>query len=125
MLKKSLSDLSSFLAGDHTQLIEVLHPKNDPIDLSYSLAHAVLLPDTASLVHVLKESSETYFVLQGEGRIYIDEEQQTIRKGDIVLVPKGSRQYVENTGIQSLEMLCICSPPWSEAQEEVIKVNPK
>jgi len=42
MLHKSLEDLKAFEAGDKTNIIEVLHPKNDAISIGYSLAHASL-----------------------------------------------------------------------------------
>jgi hypothetical protein len=33
MIVKDKKEITSFLAGDHTQIQEILHPKNDPVDL--------------------------------------------------------------------------------------------
>ena len=47
MLVRRLQDCELFLAGDHTQLRELLHPDKQPLELRYSLAHAVV-PDRKS-----------------------------------------------------------------------------
>ena len=44
MLIKKLKDCKNIPGGDNTVIKEVLHPKNDPIVLSYSIAHASLNP---------------------------------------------------------------------------------
>ncbi|MCR9290105.1 MAG: cupin domain-containing protein [Bacteroidetes bacterium] len=118
-MKKSLSEIVEFLAGDHTILKEVLHPKNDAIDLPYSLAYAKIEIGKKSLPHRLTKSSELYYFLEGEGTISIDGQSQKIKKSDIVLVPKNAEQAVENLGNCDLEFLCIVSPPWNELEEEI------
>ena len=123
MLHKSLKDLKSFEAGDKTNIIEVLHPKNDNISLGYSLAHASLEVGESSLPHILEECSEVYFILKGEGKVVIGEEQRPIKEGDTVFVPKGATQYVENQGTTKLEFLCIVSPAWFEEQEKVLGIG--
>jgi len=118
MLHKHLSTLPTFLAGDHTHLTEVLHPKNGDPDLGYSLAHAFLETGESSLPHTLAQD-ELYLVTAGHGRIYINESAQEIQTGSIVLVPKGQAQWVENTGAGRLSFYCIVSPPWSEEGEQI------
>lgn len=112
--------MSPFIAGDKTSLIEVLHPKNDAINIGYSLAHASLEVGTASLPHVLKTSSESYYFLKGEGQIIVDEEKQSVKAGDLIYVPEGATQFVENTGNERLVFLCIVSPAWYPEQEEIL-----
>ena len=120
MLHKSLEDLKAFEAGDKTNIIEVLHPKNDAISIGYSLAHASLEAGTASIPHILEACSETYFILNGEGTVYIGDEAQKVKKGDTVFIPEGATQYVENQGDTRLEFLCIVSPAWYEEQEQIL-----
>ena len=105
MLLKSLENLKSFEAGDKTNIIEILHPKNDHIPLGYSLAHASLDVGKSSLPHILEECSEVYFILNGKGKVVIGEEAQMVKKGDMVFIPKGAVQYVENQGGTSLDFL--------------------
>lgn len=120
MIKKSIASLPEILAGDHTLLKEVLHPEKDAIALNFSLAHAIIKPNSASLPHRLQHQSETYYILKGEGKIQIEEESATLKKDDTVLVPAGALQAVENTGKENLEFLCIVSPPWTENDEAIL-----
>ena len=87
MIVKNIKDVESFIAGDGTKLQEVLHPKNDKVALSYSLAKASLGPGEASDPHILKTSSELYVIEKGRGRAFVGKEVIEIAPGDIVLVP--------------------------------------
>lgn len=118
MIVKNSKTLPFFTAGDATILTEVLHPKNDLIDLPFSLAYAKILPGESSLPHTLT-GSETYIFTQGKGRIYVNGNVQNVEPGVVVLVPEHAEQYVENTGEEELCFYCIVAPAWSEESEEV------
>lgn len=120
MIIKSIKEITEFIAGDKTRLREVVHPKNDGVDLSYSLAFARLEVGEVSEPHVLHKSSELYIFQQGKGDIFIDGKQTSIAAGDVALVPAGAMQHVVNTGEESLEFHCIVSPPWNEVEEEIV-----
>jgi mannose-6-phosphate isomerase-like protein (cupin superfamily) len=117
MLFKSIEKILSFEANDKTVLKEIIHPKNDDLELSYSLAHASLDIGESSLPHRLINQSEVYVFLEGTGIIIVEEEQRHVNKGDVVLVPKGARQHVENKGDVALQFLCIVAPPWQENED--------
>jgi len=119
MFFKSLDQISSFVAGDETIIKEWLHPKNDAVDTNYSLAFAEVEPGKASLPHALTTSSEAYVIIAGEGIAYVGEKSQAVKPGDLVLIPAGAKQYIENTGSENLRFLCIVSPPWSKEDEIV------
>lgn len=119
MFKKSLKNIPSFIAGDKTIIQEFVHPKNDTVDVSYSLAHAVVKVGEASEPHILKANSELYVILKGKGEIYIGEERAILRGGDTALVPKGVIQWIKNIGKTDLKFYVIVSPPWSAEEEEV------
>ena len=120
-LFKTLADSPRFVAGDKTLLREVLHPKNEPGfgDLPFSLAHATVLPGERSERHVLHQSLEIYYLLQGTGTAYVDGTAYPMRADDLLLIPAGAEQWIENTGADELRFLCLVAPPWSAAQEEV------
>ncbi len=120
MLHKSLAKLSKFTAGDDTQFVEVLHPKNDSVDTGFSLGHASIGVGKASLPHILEKCSETYYFLQGEGKVYVDDEWTEVKTNDMVYIPAGARQYVVNTGEVDLEFLCVVEPAWYAAQEQIV-----
>ena len=119
MLTKSLSACREILAGDKTILRELLHPSRDPATIRYSLAHAKLLPRTASLPHRLK-TSEVYYFISGRGRMYIDGETTVVGPEQAVYVPPGAEQHVENIGTDDLFFLCIVDPAWRAEDEEVL-----
>ena len=119
MIVKHIEAIKTFIAGDRTEIREVLHPKNDAVDLPYSLAKATLGVGEASDPHILRTSSELYIIEKGEGRAFVGEEVVDVKPGDIVLIPAGETQYIKNTGSERLEFLCVVAPPWSK-EDEVI-----
>lgn len=119
MIKKSIAEVPSFTAGDDTLIREVLHPKNEGVPMSYSLAHAELAPGKASLPHRLLERSEVYIILEGEGTAYVDGQAASLKTGDVLFIPAGAEQYLENTGSGIVRFLCIVDPAWSKDTEEV------
>lgn len=123
MLHKVLNEIQQFTAGDETILREVLHPKNDAIELNYSIAHAIVLPGEKSLPHTLHERSEVYYILNGTGKAFIAKEEKILNPGDTLYIPAGAEQWIENIGEENLVFLAIVSPPWSEESEEVHQVE--
>jgi mannose-6-phosphate isomerase-like protein (cupin superfamily) len=117
---KNLSKVKTFVAADKTVLKEVLHPKNGDDDLPFSLAHAYLPPGATSLPHRLTKSEETYTIIAGKGKVHVEKESFEIEKGSVFVVPKNALQSVENTGEENLEFYCIVTPPWAEAEEEIL-----
>lgn len=113
------NDSPVFLAGDHTHLAEVIHPQRHEVPLSYSLAKAWLDPGETSLPHRLSTSSELYYFLAGKGVLTVDALRFKVCEGHAVLVPAGARQFLENTGTERLIFLCIVSPPWQQADEQI------
>ena len=120
MVSKSTKDIPSFIAGDSTIIQELLHPKNEEVDINYSLALAELKLGTQSDPHILTKQSELYFILEGQGTAHIGEEVIILQKGDFVWIPKGIEQYIINTGESVLKFLCIVSPPWAAKDENVL-----
>ncbi len=120
MLKKSVKTTKAFLAGDKTLIREVLHPKNETINLPYSLAHATLEPGQASEPHILTTSSEVYVFVRGSGQVFVNEESTQVEPGNVIHIPAGASQYVINDGSEPLEFWCIVAPPWSANDEMVI-----
>ncbi len=118
---KKIADSVCFQAGDHTWLRELLHPANTNVGTSFSLAHAYLEPGDVSLPHKLISSSETYFFLEGEGTISIDNQVHRVEKNDTVFVPANAIQSVQNLGQGRLVFLCVVSPPWSADDEEILR----
>ncbi|MDF1545779.1 MAG: cupin domain-containing protein [bacterium] len=121
MLIRKLKDQTEIVAGDGTRLRELLHPDRDyPFSGRYSLAHAVVPAGEKSLKHRLR-TDEVYYILSGTGLMHLDEESAEVTAGDLVDIPPGTVQWLENNSGQSLEFLCIVDPAWQSADEEVLE----
>jgi mannose-6-phosphate isomerase-like protein (cupin superfamily) len=116
---KRLPDCPEFIAGDGTILRELLNPAKAPLDLRYSLAHAVLKPGKISQPHRLR-TSEVYYLLSGEGEMHIDGETARITPGQAIYIPPRATQFIRNTGPGDLAFLCIVDPAWRIEDEEVL-----
>lgn len=122
MLVQKLAQMEEFIAGDGTRLRELLHPDKQPIELRYSLAHAIVPVGQTSIPHALT-TSEVYYLLSGKGEMHIEEETQLIEAGDAVYIPPNAKQYIHNCGDEPLIFICIVDPAWRKEDETVFSVN--
>lgn len=118
MLIQKLNACPEFIAGDGTQLRELLHPDKQAIELRYSLAHAIVPVGQTSIPHSLT-TSEVYYILSGTGEMTIDDERQTVEPGDAIYIPPNARQFIHNSGTVPLVFICIVDPAWRKADETV------
>ncbi len=119
MLRK-LDQCSPIIAGDGTRLRELFHPDRDyDFTSPYSLAHAVVPVGETTLKHRLK-ADEVYYILTGRGMLHIDNQSLEVEPGDVVDIPPGSVQWIENVGENELTFLCIVSPAWRVEDEEIL-----
>jgi len=119
MLVKKLQECKEFTATDGTILKELLHRKNDAVNLRYSIAHARLDAGHISLRHRLR-TSEVYYILKGRGIMHIDQESREVSEGCAVYIPPNVVQHIENVGKDELEFLCIVDPAWRPEDEETV-----
>lgn len=84
---------------------------NSEDDSDVSIARARVEPGKATKWHSLKDISERYVILEGEGLVEVGElEPQSVSVGDVVLIEPQQRQRISNVGDQDLVFLAICSP---------------
>jgi len=107
-------------AADNCILCELLHPQNlrGQVAMNYSLAHAIVPAGETTLPHRLKTSSEVYYILSGEGVMYIEDDTSDVRPGQVVYIAPGSVQYIKNTGQDDLIFLAIVDPMWRSEDED-------
>lgn len=106
---------------DRSMLCELLHPDKVPGagGLPCSIAHAIIPPGEETLPHLLRESTELYYILSGSGEMHIGDERASVSAGQIILIPPRARQYIRNSGPEDLAILCIVAPRWQAADEEL------
>ena len=118
---RRLSECEEIVAGDFTRLREILHPdRGYSFSGRYSLAHARIPVGGKSVPHRLA-TDEVYYILQGSGRMHIDEEAESVSTGDTIEIPPHSLQWIENVGRDDLVFLCIVDPAWRPEDEEILE----
>ncbi|MFT4585187.1 MAG: mannose-6-phosphate isomerase-like protein (cupin superfamily) [Gammaproteobacteria bacterium] len=111
MLINSEGSCRQFIANDGCKIRELLHPKNDPIALGFSLASAEIAAGQASYRHRLAQA-EVYYIVSGTGEMHIGEEVQAVQVGDAVFIPAHETQWIKNIGSDVLKFIAIVAPPW-------------
>jgi len=119
MFVKNLIACREFTANDGCLIRELLHPKNDLVELTYSLAVARAQSGKRTLPHKL-DRTEVYFILAGQGRMHINHETREVGAEDVILIPPQAVQWIENTGNSELKFMAIVSPPWREEEDRQV-----
>lgn len=65
---------------------------------------------------VERESNFVYFILSGSGYFIINGVSEPCRKGNLVVIPKGTPFTYKG----KMRMLLICTPPWRQEQEQTL-----
>jgi mannose-6-phosphate isomerase-like protein (cupin superfamily) len=84
---------------------------NTADDEAASIARARVEPGVTTRLHRLRGVTERYVVLEGEGRVTVGEQKpDTVKAGDVVVIPPGANQRIANIGGSDLVFLAICTP---------------
>jgi mannose-6-phosphate isomerase-like protein (cupin superfamily) len=84
---------------------------NSVDDEALSIARARVKPGEKTHWHKLLDRKERYVILQGEGYVEIGgNPPQTVKPGDVVLIPENCPQRIENRGEEDLVFLALCTP---------------
>jgi len=108
----NINEVISFVTKDGSIIKEVFSPLNSFLN-NQSLAEATLLPGKATKEHYHCKSEEIYYVLQGKGKIKIEEEIREVKPKDGIVILPGKKHKIWNTGERKLIFLCCCSPAYS------------
>ncbi|MCD6563919.1 MAG: cupin domain-containing protein [Thermoproteales archaeon] len=73
--------------------------------------------------HFHKERDEIYFIIKGEGKLKIDEEEEKVKTGDVILIQKGSKHALKNTGTEPLILAFISVPSFAPDIDRFFVVN--
>ena len=110
-----------FIEGDEgAKIKQYFEPRNISNGINYSIAQFSLESGKKTKLHKIK-SSEIYYILEGEGKLKINEEIFQLKKDDSAYVPPNSKQNIENNGMKNLRFLCIVEPAWNEKDDEILE----
>lgn len=97
-----------FFAGEGCYITEL---SNTPADPAASIARARVVPGVTTAWHRLRNITERYCIVSGEGVVEVgDQAPRIVGEGEVVVIPPGQRQRITNTGRVDLIFLAICTP---------------
>ena len=107
-----------FPTAERCHILEII---NQPENRSYSLARARVEPGVTTAWHSLKDTTELYYILSGNGLMSLGEEfTKEVQAGDTVEIPPNTPQRISNVGVEDLIFLCYCTPAFGpEAYEDL------
>lgn len=107
---------TEYLIPEGCHITELSNTGSDP---ALSIALARVLPGETTRWHSVKDTSERYVILSGEGRVEIgDLPPQRLHPHDVALIPAGCRQRITNTGDTDLIFLALCTPRFEAGNYE-------
>jgi mannose-6-phosphate isomerase-like protein (cupin superfamily) len=119
MLPIDLDSVEPVIGDEGTQIRQIFHPHNTMLGIRYSMIKCTLEPGKKSKPHILK-SSEVYYVVSGVGILHVDDQECAVKTNQAVYVPPNTKQFIENTGNEPLEFLCIVDPAWKKDDETIV-----
>jgi len=114
-------DLATPYQTKDGSLIKPLMDLSNSPAKSLSLAQATVSPGSQTYPHLHTQSEEIYYLLQGKGRMHLEEESREVGQHDVILIPPRARHYIENIGQEDLVFLCLCSPPYTHQGTKILE----
>lgn len=108
-----LDEVPPFITKDGSEIRELLSHRNSGIRRQ-SLAEARVPVRGATEEHYHIQTEEMYYITHGTGRMRIGAEGRTVRPGDAIAIPPGTRHKLWNTGTEVLRLLCCCTPAYED-----------
>ena len=112
-----------FLIDEGCFITELSNAEDDP---EVSIARARVPPGVTTRWHRLRGTAERYLIMEGEGRVEVGSlPPQSVKPGDVVLIPPLCRQRITNVSQEDLIFLVVCTPRFTpEAYEEAPDEHP-
>lgn len=115
-LIKKLDEEKEFFFQEGCHIIEV---SNSEDDHNLSIARARVAPGVTTRWHRLRNTTERYAIISGEGMVEVGNlDNVKVCSGDVVVIPPMCPQRITNTGTTDLEFFAICSPRFDELNYE-------
>lgn len=116
-------DITPYPTKDGSQIRELMHPERHG-NAGQSLAEARVAPGQRTALHRHHRSEELYHVTAGQGLMTLGELQFEVAAGDTVCIPPGIAHRIENTGRDTLVVLCCCAPAYAHEDTELLESRP-
>jgi len=117
---KEDSKINFINGNENAKIKQYFDPKNTSNGIKFSLAQFSLDVGGKTKRHKIK-SSEIYYILEGNGKLKINNNEYQLKKNDSAYVPPNSEQFFENIGTEELRFLCIVEPAWKQEDDEILE----
>lgn len=114
------STAQPFITKDGSIIRELLAHRNSCIR-NQSLAEARVPPGVRTQSHYHPRSEEIYYILSGQGRMFLEGEVRLVGPGDAIAIPPGQVHSIENVSPEELIFLCCCAPGYEH--EDTILID--
>jgi mannose-6-phosphate isomerase-like protein (cupin superfamily) len=118
-IKTSLKDVPAYETKDGSIVRELMHPLACG-NANQSLAEATVSAGAKTRLHRHEVSEEIYHVISGRGVMTLGEEDFEVHAGDTIYIAAATAHMLENTGDESLIVLCACAPAYSHEDTVVL-----
>ncbi len=112
---------TAYTTKDGSRIKELLHPNQVPLLQNQSLAEATIGPGDTTKRHHHILSEEIYYILQGEGFLYLGDETRLMKRGDVAVIPPSTPHHIYNSGRDDLKILCCCAPAYSHEDTVIVE----
>ncbi|MFB6099710.1 MAG: cupin domain-containing protein [Candidatus Nanohalobium sp.] len=111
---------NSYFVDDNTEITDLFDaPQDSNFDAVLSEVDGYH-PEGEKGKRIFNERSQKgYYILEGEGKLFVGEETHNVEEGDYVYVPEKTLHALEG----SLKALIITSPPFNPEDEELRNWN--
>lgn len=116
------ADIPPYVTKDGSIIRELMHPAVHG-NARQSLAEAEVPPGARTLLHVHDQSEELYHVTAGQGMMTLGSDIFPVAAGDTVCIAPGTPHCIANTGVDSLRVLCCCSPAYAHDDTRVMHMG--
>ena len=108
---RQLEQVPAFITKDGSEIRELLAYRNSCIQRQ-SLAEARVPPGGATTPHYHPQTEEIYYILEGCGRMQVEDQVRNVGPGDAIAIPPGATHQIANLGDNTLRLLCCCVPAY-------------
>jgi mannose-6-phosphate isomerase-like protein (cupin superfamily) len=119
----NIGEAEPFITKDGSEIRELLAHRNSCIQ-KQSLAEARIAPGQATQPHYHPQTEEIYYILEGQGRMWIGRECRDVGPGDAIAIPPGEPHQIKNTGMTTLLFLCCCAPGYEDTDTVLLETMP-
>jgi mannose-6-phosphate isomerase-like protein (cupin superfamily) len=113
------SKITPYITKDGSVIRELMHP-NINSSLRQSVAEATVPIGGETLLHRHLKSDEIYHILEGDGRMFLGNEEFDVTDGDTIYISSGTLHRIRNTASVPLRIFCFSCPAYAHEDTEII-----